>query len=263
MSLHGVIAVVCLALCGPAGAEVAAADADVAAALLAALGATAAPCDERLVAALRGTVLLDCARLDLGLKEFRRVWDRAAARVRSADRKILPLSSHWTRWNKRWRGRYHWVDGLPLLALFDPASGELALARYEVRGLCRERARQTGVVFARGDESEAGSRAPRAIRRVEPEFPERARIGRQAGLVLLWYVVDENGAVRSPCLVAASPHGYGFVEAATEAVTRWSYEPGTVGGSVVAMEVLTELAFEPTSTPLPYTDLLEPFFVEP
>jgi TonB family protein len=230
---------------------------------LQALEAESADCDAELVASLRDTVGLACGKLQPDLKEFRKAWDRAAALLRAEGTELDALTPRWARWDGRWRARYHRVEHLPLLALFEPQSGQVVLATYEVRALCRERARQTGVAYVRQEELAADDSTPRLLERVEPEFPEPARRGQRSGVVLLWYVVDAVGAVGTTCLVAASPHGHGFVEAATAAVERWRYEPATMDGVPVAAEVLTEVVFENRPTPLPWGELLAPFFLTP
>jgi len=254
-----------LLVCGASAGfgEASDADADVFRRLLEGLDSRVVECDPDLVSSLRDSVALACGIVTPELKAFRRAWERAAARVRSDGTEIVALTSRWSRWGRDRRARYLRVEGLPMLVLFSQQTGTVTLARYEIRSACRERARQTGVVHLREDALGAADTAPRLVRRIEPVFPERGRRAQLAGVVWLWYVVDTAGAVGRSCLVAASPHGHGFVEAAMEAVEQWGYEPAVVDGRTAAVEIMTEVTFERGPTPLPWADLLEPFFVDP
>jgi TonB family protein len=86
-----------------------------------------------------------------------------------------------------------------------------------------------GPMFIQGDVV-----PPTVQERVRPQYPEKARVSRLQGSVLLQVIIDEDGRVedvqllRSIESVAAS-----LDEAAKEAVRQWRYSPATENGKPV------------------------------
>jgi TonB family protein len=232
-------------------------------ALLTSFGATRTECSEELSSLLRSTVRLDCGVVEQDFKRFKQAWGRVSDRDGVTGAAIVSVSLRWSKLEKSWRRRYYWTGHTPLLVLFDVENKQIALARYEIHRQCRERARQLGAIFVSAEELGRGVSTPRLEQHVQPEFPERGRLAGQSALTLLWYVVDERGAVTNLCLVESMPRGHGFEVAAMEAVEQWRYEPASKDGHAVAAELLTRVTFEFGTAPLPYRDLLDRFFMKP
>ena len=70
-------------------------------------------------------------------------------------------------------------------------------------------------------------RPPRLIRRVEPDYPEMARLARVEGTVILEAVTDIYGRVSSVRVLRSIPL---LDEAAAAAVRQWLYEPMIING---------------------------------
>jgi periplasmic protein TonB len=71
------------------------------------------------------------------------------------------------------------------------------------------------------------------VRRVEPRYPELARLARREGDVVLRIVVGTDGAVRSLEVLSGDIL---FVRAAMEAVRQWRYRPTLLNGEPVEIE---------------------------
>jgi protein TonB len=84
---------------------------------------------------------------------------------------------------------------------------------------------------------------PKAVERVAPEYPVRARARAIEGFVTLSLLVGEDGVVRSLEVLEASPAGV-FDEVAREAVRRWRFQPGMYQGQPVAVRVEQTLDFK-------------------
>ncbi len=68
---------------------------------------------------------------------------------------------------------------------------------------------------------------PRLIRRVEPVYPEIARLARKEGIVILEATTDVYGRVMNVRVLRSEPF---LDEAAIEAVRQWVYEPMIING---------------------------------
>lgn len=69
--------------------------------------------------------------------------------------------------------------------------------------------------------------------KVQPRFPQIARGKKVLGRVILAAVIRKDGTVGEIEVLQAAGGDCGFEEAAIEAVRRWRYEPGTMGGQPV------------------------------
>lgn len=72
-----------------------------------------------------------------------------------------------------------------------------------------------------------GIHAPKCIHEPEPEYPDRARMKRVQGTVVLEGTVDAEGKVKEIEVVRSVPE---LDQAAIDAVQTWKYEPATVDG---------------------------------
>ncbi|MDX1388793.1 MAG: energy transducer TonB, partial [Acidobacteriota bacterium] len=77
---------------------------------------------------------------------------------------------------------------------------------------------------------------------VEPAYPPVALKGDLGGRVLLQAVILKDGTVAEVSVLSSSRPGYGFEEAAIEAVKQWRYRPATLDGK--AVDVYTSVTVE-------------------
>jgi protein TonB len=97
---------------------------------------------------------------------------------------------------------------------------------------------QSGPVFRPGM---AGVTLPRAIYDPDPDYTEDARRSKHQGSVVLWLVVDAQGLPRSIHLQRAL--GMGLDEKAIAAVSQWRFQPATLNGKPVAVQINVEVTF--------------------
>jgi protein TonB len=81
---------------------------------------------------------------------------------------------------------------------------------------------------------------PAISRRVDPEYPDRARQIRLQGKVVVEMVVDSAGLPRACVIHSAEPPGY-FEQAALEAAGKFRFSPGRIRG--VPVSTLIRLPF--------------------
>lgn len=74
-------------------------------------------------------------------------------------------------------------------------------------------------------------KAPTVIRRVEPNYTEVARKGRITGIVIIEAIIDKTGNVTDVRVIKGLPMG--LSQEAEEAVKKWKFRPGTLGGEPV------------------------------
>jgi len=86
-----------------------------------------------------------------------------------------------------------------------------------------------------------GVSEPIPIYKPDPAYSEEARKAKYQGTVLLWIIVDANGAV-TECRVA-KPLGLGLDEKAVETVRTWKFKPALRNGSPVPVHVMVEVSF--------------------
>ena len=72
---------------------------------------------------------------------------------------------------------------------------------------------------------------PQAITRVEPVYTDVARKARVEGIVIIETIIDRNGNVTDARVLKGLPMG--LDQSALEAVKRWKFHPGTLGGQPV------------------------------
>lgn len=83
---------------------------------------------------------------------------------------------------------------------------------------------------------------PKAIRKVNPVYPEIARKARIEGVVILDIIIDKQGNVRN--IKVLRPLGMGCTEAAIEAVKQWKYEPSTLNGKPIEIQGTITVTFK-------------------
>jgi periplasmic protein TonB len=89
----------------------------------------------------------------------------------------------------------------------------------------------------------AGSllKAPRQTFNIDPEYPTLAREGRIRGVVVVDAIIDERGNVAQARVVSGHPL---LIAAALRAVLQWKYEPTTLNGQPVSVELQVQVQFK-------------------
>jgi protein TonB len=85
--------------------------------------------------------------------------------------------------------------------------------------------------------------APRAVVKMQPVYPFKARQQGIEGVVQVKILVKEDGSVGEVLIMDARPPDI-FEDAVLVAVPRWRFEPGVVGGKKVTSWVITALHFK-------------------
>ena len=80
--------------------------------------------------------------------------------------------------------------------------------------------------------------------RASPAYPAIARMAGREGRVVLLATISERGSVEAIEVLAAPTPELGFVDAAIEAVSSWRYEPGTLHGRAVAVQMTVVVTFD-------------------
>lgn len=78
------------------------------------------------------------------------------------------------------------------------------------------------------------------VQRVEPQYPEHARQQQVQGAVVLEVHIAADGTVEAAHLVSGPPQ---LVQAATDAVKQWHFQPRTKNGQPARMHTLVTLMF--------------------
>jgi periplasmic protein TonB len=106
---------------------------------------------------------------------------------------------------------------------------------------------QAGPGFGPYDEGQvfwpgkSGVTAPRPIYDPDPEYSDAARRAKYQGSVLLWLVVGPNGRPRN--LRVQRSLGMGPDEKALDAVSQWRFQPATLNGQPIAVQINVEVSF--------------------
>ncbi len=83
-------------------------------------------------------------------------------------------------------------------------------------------------------------KAPRQTYSVDPVYPALAREARISGTVLVDAVIDERGNVVQARALSGHPL---LIDAALKAVLQWKYEPTTLNGQPVSVELQVQVHF--------------------
>jgi len=84
-------------------------------------------------------------------------------------------------------------------------------------------------------------KAPVALRRVTPPFPEVARRMRLNGNVILECIIDQSGHVRDARVLQSSFAA--FEQPALDAIRQWEFAPGTLNGQPVNVQFNLTISF--------------------
>lgn len=92
----------------------------------------------------------------------------------------------------------------------------------------------------------AGSllKPPRQTYSIDPEYPPLARQTRIIGTVVIEAVIDERGNVVKARAVSGHPL---LIDAALRAVLQWKYEPTSLNGQPVSVQLQVQVSFHPKS----------------
>lgn len=83
---------------------------------------------------------------------------------------------------------------------------------------------------------------PRLLSKVQPEYPEAARLQGAAGIVVIEALINTKGEVEASHILRGIA---GLDRAALDAVRQWTYEPTSVGGRLVPVIVTLTINFQP------------------
>jgi len=71
--------------------------------------------------------------------------------------------------------------------------------------------------------------------KVDPVYPEEASEAGIEGNAIIQAVINTDGLVCAPVVLRSSQPGWGFEEAAIDAIVQWRYEPALKDGTPVAV----------------------------
>jgi protein TonB len=75
-------------------------------------------------------------------------------------------------------------------------------------------------------------------------YPERAAAADRQGYVDFDFIIEPDGTVGDPVVVAEVPDGYGFAAAAKKAFPKWRFKPQLVDGKPVAAAAHIRVTFK-------------------
>lgn len=79
--------------------------------------------------------------------------------------------------------------------------------------------------------------------KVNPAYPALAKQMKRNGRVSVQLLVDERGQVKTARVISETPNGFGFGDAAIQAVTKWTFTPARKGGVAVKVWYTVNLPF--------------------
>lgn len=82
---------------------------------------------------------------------------------------------------------------------------------------------------------------PRVLRKVDPEYPEAAKRANREAVVFVEFTVDVDG--KATDIKVVDPKGFGFDEAAIEAIKKWRFTPAKKDGVSVPKRVRQPIRF--------------------
>ncbi len=71
---------------------------------------------------------------------------------------------------------------------------------------------------------------PKITKKVDPTYPEAARLKHVQGKITVTAVIETDGTVSTIQVIDSSRPGYGFEDATVAAMTKWRYKPATIAG---------------------------------
>jgi protein TonB len=85
---------------------------------------------------------------------------------------------------------------------------------------------------------------PKPIYRGGLVYPDRAAEAGMSGYVDFSFIIEPDGSVGSPQVIAEVPDGYGFATAAKKAFPKWRFDPKLVDGKPVAAQAQIRVTFQ-------------------
>ncbi len=138
-------------------------------------------------------------------------------------------------------------DASPQIAGTSGEEGQGAKGSGDGRGFSSADGSSAGSGADAGEfNADAVDQIPQALQKVEPMYPPRARMQGVCGKVVLRFLVEPDGHVSRPSILAANPEGY-FEQSALEAIRRWRFKPGIYRGKAVATWMVLPVQFKLTS----------------
>ncbi|MEE4358186.1 MAG: TonB family protein [Desulfococcaceae bacterium] len=97
---------------------------------------------------------------------------------------------------------------------------------------------------SRPSEFQAGEvdQSPRLLRKVDPEYPRRAKRRNIQGKVTVKFLVSSEGHVEKPVILNANPEGV-FEQSVLRALAGWKFEPGYYQGKAVPTWMILPIQF--------------------
>ena len=80
--------------------------------------------------------------------------------------------------------------------------------------------------------------------KIEPEYPELARVARLEGNVILQAIIHSDGSVGDIEILRCNRPNMGFEDSAVEAVRQWRYRPARLHGRPVPVFMTVKVRFE-------------------
>jgi TonB family protein len=80
--------------------------------------------------------------------------------------------------------------------------------------------------------------------KIRPSYPERARLDRKEGRVILQMVLAETGIPADLFVISCDSPGFGFEEESMAAVAQWRYRPARLKGEPIAVKFKVRVDFE-------------------
>lgn len=84
--------------------------------------------------------------------------------------------------------------------------------------------------------------APRVLYRIDPRYPDAARIAHRQGTVVVEAEIATDGTMRS-ARVVSSPLGFGLEQSALDAIRSWRFAPARYGDRPVAVYYRWNIVF--------------------
>jgi TonB family protein len=78
------------------------------------------------------------------------------------------------------------------------------------------------------------------IKRVQPDYPKKARKAHVEGTVRLHAIITKDGSVKNLEVVSGDPL---LVDAALKAVRQWRYQPTRINGQPVEVDTTIDVVF--------------------
>ena len=84
---------------------------------------------------------------------------------------------------------------------------------------------------------------PRSLSTPDPKYPSIAKRSNKEGVVVVEFTIGVDGRASDITVASEEPKGFGFGDAAIEAVKRWRFTPAKKGGESVPMRVRQTIRF--------------------